>query len=397
MASERLSTRFQTRAGPQSTSDLGGSGYGTRTLAGNWVEERRDSRFHDGRPVLGTELEKVWKSTYTHQTETAKATVPKAVRSQLQLVDIANGRGRCFPGHQPEVDPEHEAVVQSAFSTTTRGSYGDPKSILKVADDFVPPVKGGTPNAQAVAVIARVCHKILKRAGASFAGLRRALRAVDTSGNHSLNNNELKEGLGSCGVALSEPEVSVLIKYFDRSGDGEVSVAEFVRGVRGDMNERRAALVHKAYRLIDKSRGGVVTLADICELHDVAKHPDVVSGRAKADAVGRQFAEQWDVSREDIVSAEEFAEYYNDVSACIDSDQFFELMMRNVWHISGGEGNCRNTSCRRVLVIHTNGRQTVEEIKNDLGIGPSDLDKMKANLAEQGITDVARVDLDGAH
>jgi hypothetical protein len=73
-------------------------------------------------------------------------------------------------------------------------------------------------------------------------------------------------------------------------------------------------------------------------------------------------------------------------------------MIRNAWHISGGEGwyvsihtyihacmqlttlflvkdilyidffplwmcRCANTSCRRVLVIHTDGRQTVEEIK----------------------------------
>lgn len=396
MATERLSTRYQSRAGPQSTSNLGGSGYGTRTLAGNWVEERRDTRFEDGRPVLGTELEKVWKSTYTHQTEAARTAVPKAFRSQLQLVDIADGRGRCFPGHQPEQDPEHEALIKSAFATTTRSSFGDPKAVLKVADDFVPPVKGGTPNAQAMAMIARVRHKILKRSGATFTGMRRSLRVMDTSGNHSLNAVELKEGLARYGIVLSDPEVSVLVKYFDKSGDGEVSIGEFVRGIRGDMNERRAALVHKAYKLIDKNCDGVVTLADIRGLYDVSRHPDVVSGRLSADDALRRFMEQWDLNRDDIVTVDEFSEYYNDVSAEIDSDQVFEFMMRQVWHISGGEGNCKNTSCRRVLVIHTNGRQTVQEIKDDLKIGPNDIDKMIANLHAQGIHDVARIELKGA-
>jgi hypothetical protein len=43
-------------------------------------------------------------------------------------------------------------------------------------------------------------------------------------------------------------------------------------------------------------------------------------------------------------------------------------MMRNAWHISGGEGWCANTSNRRVLVTHNDGSQSVEEIKNDLGV-----------------------------
>ena len=47
----------------------------------------------------------------------------------------------------------------------------------------------------------------------------------------------------------------------------------------------------------------------------------------------------------------------------IDNDDYFELMVRNAWHLSGGEGWSENTSCRRVLVTHTDGRQTVEEIK----------------------------------
>ncbi len=38
---------------------------------------------------------------------------------------------------------------------------------------------------------------------------------------------------------------------------------------------------------------------------------------------------------------------------------------------------------RRVLVTHHGGRQTVEEIKDDLGIGPNDLEAMHQNLIAQ--------------
>lgn len=63
------------------------------------------------------------------------------------------------------------------------------------------------------------------------------------------------------------------------------------------------------------------------------------------------------------MTIEEFIKYYGSVSASIDNDDYFELMMRNAWRISGGEGWCANTTCRRVLVTHADGHQSVQEIK----------------------------------
>ena len=63
------------------------------------------------------------------------------------------------------------------------------------------------------------------------------------------------------------------------------------------------------------------------------------------------------------VTLNEFIEYYNDVSASIDKDNYFELMIRNAWHIAGGEGASANTSIPRHLVIDADGTQRVEMVK----------------------------------
>ena len=68
-------------------------------------------------------------------------------------------------------------------------------------------------------------------------------------------------------------------------------------------------------------------------------------------------------------------------------------MMRNAWHISGGEGQMANTTCRRVLVTYTDGSQKVCEIQNDLGIGPTDTDKMKDRLEAQGEENIKSISL----
>jgi hypothetical protein len=60
-----------------------------------------------------------------------------------------------------------------------------------------------------------------------------------------------------------------------------------------------------------------------------------------------------------------------------------QLMIRNAWHISGGEGWSANTTCRRVLVTRFDGTQEVVEIKNDLGVG-NDINSIKAALRRQG-------------
>lgn len=42
----------------------------------------------------------------------------------------------------------------------------------------------------------------------------------------------------------------------------------------------------------------------------------------------------WDtIDRDGIVTLEEFARYYEEVSASIDSDEYFEAMMRSAWKL----------------------------------------------------------------
>jgi hypothetical protein len=70
-------------------------------------------------------------------------------------------------------------------------------------------------------------------------------------------------------------------------------------------------------------------------------------------------------------------------------------MIRNAWHISGGEGWCANSSNRRVLVTDASGNQRVEEIRDDMGLRSDDKTGMMARLRAQGV-DVSSINLTSA-
>jgi len=218
---------------------------------------------------------------------------------------------------------------------------------------------------------------------------------MDTDGNRQLSLAELTEGLKTYSVFLSSEEARAVMRAFDRDHSGTVDITEFLRGIRGPMNARRCDIALQAYARLDKDHNGRVTFDDLKLIYskNIDKHPEVQAGIKTAAKVIMEFTSDWDKNGDGEITKAEFLDYYTDLSVNIDDDDYFELMVRNAWHISGGSGWSANTTCRRVLVTHTNGRQTVEEIKDDLGIGPNDLEAMKRNLRAQGITDIKEIKL----
>merc|ERR1740138_1211931 len=153
------------------------------------------------------------------------------------------------------------------------------------------------------------------------------------------------------------------------------------------MNEFRVGWVQKAFQVLDKDGSGIVTIDDISSSYDVSQNPAVKSGKQSPNEAYAVFMNNYDANQDGKVTLEEFIENYNWVSASIDDDDYFELMMRNSWHISGGEGWCQNTANLRVLVIHSDGSQEVTEIKNDLGLEADDIAGMIERLKKQGVQD----------
>jgi Ca2+-binding EF-hand superfamily protein len=253
-------------------------------------------------------------------------------------------------------------------------------------------VPGSSPDCRAV--VAGVRAKIKDRAGESgLRGLTRILRIMDDNGNKSLEKSELKSGLETYGLKLSQEELGIIFRYFDRDKSGSIDVTEFLVGIRGQMSPQREALVKQAFLKLEKTGDGRVTMEDLHVTYKADKHPAVKEGRKTKEQVMKEFAAQWNKNGDDEITLDEFLEYYNDISVSIDSDAYFELMMRNAWHLAGGKGASACTTTRRVLVTHLDGTSNIEEVEDDMGINWQDEEMVKSRLRKQGVSDILKVDV----
>lgn len=119
---------------------------------------------------------------------------------------------------------------------------------------------------------------MLRRGAHGIRGLGIVFRRMDDNGDKHLDKYEFEWGMRESGHALGPADMDRLFKYFDKNRDGRVSYDEFLRAIRGDLNDRRAGLVQLAYAKLDKNGDQTVNLEDMKIAYDVSFHPDFKSG-----------------------------------------------------------------------------------------------------------------------
>mgnify|MGYP001819325319 CR=1 FL=1 len=149
-----------------------------------------------------------------------------------------------------------------------------------------------------------------------------------------MNLEDFIEGIHDYGLDFSQEKATEIFGSFDKDGNGTISFDEFVVGLRGDLSGVRLDIVKEAFKRADRSGDGVFDIKDFMEVYNVTEHPKYKIGEWDEGRIFEAFLQfyQPDKSKRDgMVTQEDFINYYTGISASIDNDDYFVLIVRNAW------------------------------------------------------------------
>uniref|UniRef100_A0A7S2TGW1 EF-hand domain-containing protein n=1 Tax=Lotharella oceanica TaxID=641309 RepID=A0A7S2TGW1_9EUKA len=192
--------------------------------------------------------------------------------------------------------------------------------------------KGKEPDVSVL--LASMKKQLIQRAGLrGLTSIARVFRIMNDNFDGFVSESEFKKGVADMGVVLDAKEAKILFKAFDKDNNGKLSYDEFVLAFRGKCNKRRLALVDGAFALMDKTGDGVITIDDLKGVYKPVMDPEVADGKkTQAQHLKEYIGHFENVSTKDgKITLDEWRDYYSGISASIDSDEYFELMMKRAW------------------------------------------------------------------
>ena len=81
---------------------------------------------------------------------------------------------------------------------------------------------------------------------------------MDDDNDKEISYSEFSKALRDFKITLTEEEARAIFRDFDSDNSGKVSIDEFIRGVRGEMNDFRVNLVKQAFSVLDRDGDGVL-------------------------------------------------------------------------------------------------------------------------------------------
>ena len=148
-------------------------------------------------------------------------------------------------------------------------------------------------------------------------------------------------------ISISEEEIEKIFSHFDFDNTGMIKYDNLISSIVGSMSIRRENLIKKVYNLISTNNTFDIPLINIIKSYISSRHPDVISGKRISEDVLQEFADNLNIFKDyinsikknesDRLNYEDFIKFYSQISMYISDNNYFEMLIKNVWNLDGGD------------------------------------------------------------
>jgi len=180
----------------------------------------------------------------------------------------------------------------------------------------------------------RIKKRLMEKGMMGIRALSRIFKSIDIKGTNNLDPDDFRWGLFNYGIKITKEDSITLVSICDKENNGTINFNLFLSFLKGENSDLRNDIIKKTYSRLYSKLNGKITFGDISSLYDTSKHPEVISKKKTEDDLFKEFITEWGKkSLENIITQEEFFEFFKDVSPCIEKDDYFLKVVFDCWKI----------------------------------------------------------------
>jgi Ca2+-binding EF-hand superfamily protein len=184
---------------------------------------------------------------------------------------------------------------------------------------------------------------IIDRGSRGILSLKRTFMITDDEGTHTLTFNNFEKYIKDYRLPLNDEETKKIFDKFDTKKQGIINYDDLLNELLGKINDYRTDLLMKVFEKFDPEHTGNASLNEIRKNYNANLHPEVLKGNKSSQEELSEFLDvveyifsllNQEKAGDDVITIEEFLEFYKNISFAINDDEYFNSIVSNVWGLN---------------------------------------------------------------
>ena len=189
-------------------------------------------------------------------------------------------------------------------------------------------------------LILRIRNILAKKGISNLIKMEGRCRELDENNEQELDLKMFKQICEEFEFGLSPEEIEELFLSFDKEERGMINYDDFIRILRGELNEKRKELVQNVFKHLDIDNKGELTIDELLSLYNPKQSLECVEQKKSKEEAMKIFEESLKGNHKYLngdegdtkpVDSEEFEDFYESISLMIPSDELFRDVVLRTW------------------------------------------------------------------
>ena len=189
-------------------------------------------------------------------------------------------------------------------------------------------------------LILNLRKKLAKRGLLNLINIESRLRELDEDNTQELDIKLFSQLCKEFDFGLQSEDIEELFVSFDKDERGFINYDDFIRVLRGELNENRKELIKNVFKHLDSDNKGNLSVEELLDLYQ-AKYSYEFIEEKKSEEEAKEIFEQslkgnhkylnGDEAETKNIDIEEFEDFYESVSLMISNDELFREIVLRSW------------------------------------------------------------------